>query len=145
MTINTFTILGNLTRDIELRYTSKGTPVATYAVAVNNHWYDEAGRHEQTDFIPVTTYGNQAQSDARFLKKGSSVSVMGRIRSWYKSDEKKGGFKFEAFQVEYLGSRSQNAATQAADADRVAPSNADDSEHAQWVRDYENAALGRNG
>ena len=140
MSINVFTIVGNLTRDIELRYTTKGTPVATYAVAVNNYWYDDAGRHDQTDFIPVTTYGNQAQSDAKYLKKGSPVAVAGRIRSWYKKETQKGGFKFEAFQVDYLGLKSHGNSTQSAEADNAGNCLPDDSEHAQWLRDYDSAA-----
>ena len=81
--INTFTIVGNVTKDVELRYTPSGTPAVTFTVAVDNVYYDRDGKkHEETDFIPVTTYGKQAENDAKFLKKGSMVAVMGRIRSW---------------------------------------------------------------
>lgn len=69
--INTFTIVGNVTKDVELRYTASGTPSVTFTVAVDNVYYDRDGKkHEETDFIPVTTYGKQAENDAKFLKKG---------------------------------------------------------------------------
>ena len=109
--INTFTIVGNVTKDVELRYTPSGTPSVTFTVAVDNVYFDRDGKkHEETDFIPVTTYGKQAENDAKFLKKGSTVAVMGRIRSWYKQAERKGGFNFEAERVQYLGRPSGNRA-----------------------------------
>ena len=73
--INTFTIVGNVTKDVELRYTPSGTPSVTFTVAVDNVYFDRDGKkHEETDFIPVTTYGKQAENDAKFLKKGSTVA-----------------------------------------------------------------------
>ncbi|CAB1371335.1 protein of unknown function (plasmid) [Denitratisoma oestradiolicum] len=51
--INTFTIVGNVTKDVELRYTPSGTPAVTFTVAVDNVYYDRDGKkHEETDFIP---------------------------------------------------------------------------------------------
>jgi single-strand DNA-binding protein len=102
--INGFYIVGNLTKDVELRFTPGGTPTTTYTVAVNNVWYSDGGvKHEECDFVPVTTYGKQAEADAKYLKKGTAVAVTGRIRSWYKKQENKGGFNFEATAVQYLG------------------------------------------
>lgn len=103
--INNFTIVGNVTKDLVMRTTPNGKATTTYIVAVNNVWYSEGGvKHEECDYIPVTTYGKQAEADVKFLKKGSKVAVMGKLRSWYKPDVKKGGFNFEAIDVQYLGS-----------------------------------------
>ncbi|UCF24784.1 MAG: single-stranded DNA-binding protein [Ralstonia sp.] len=134
--INTFTIIGNVTKDIELRYTGSGTPSVTYTVAVDNVWYDNNGtKHEECDFIPVTTYGKQAENDAKYLKKGSAVAVIGRIRSWYKQEERKGGFNFEAERVQYLGKPSGNGGRQGnAGTGNAGTGNA---EHDDWMRDYD--------
>ncbi len=132
MSINTFTIIGNVTKNLELRYTPGGTPVVTYTVAVNNIYTDGNGqRREEVDFIPVTTFGKQAENDAKYLGKGAPVAIQGRIRSWYKPDEKKGGFNFEAVHVQYLG-RGQQSGEQNA---TPAPP-ADD-----WAREYDAAQM----
>lgn len=129
--INTFTIIGNVTKDVELRYTPSGTPTVTYTVAVDNVWYDNNGtKHEECDFIPVTTYGKQAENDAKYLKKGSSVAVIGRIRSWYKKAENKGGFNFEAERVQYLGKPSGNRSSEG-------PAAGGNTENDEWMRDYD--------
>lgn len=137
--INTFTIVGNVTRDVELRHTPSGTPSVTFTVAVDNVYIDRDGKkHEETVFIPVTTYGKQAENDAKYLKKGSAVAVMGRIRSWYKPTERKGGFNFEAGCVQYLGKSIGNRAG----GDAGQQQGYGSTEHGEWMRDYENAEQG---
>ena len=129
--INNFTIVGTVTKDVELRYTPSGTATVTYSVAIDNVWYDNNGaKKEECDFIPVTTYGKQAENDAKFLKKGSPVAVSGRIHSWYKREENKGGFNFEAERVQYLGKPSGNRSSDAP-ADTCSPADDD------WVRSYD--------
>lgn len=131
--INNFTIIGNVTKDIELRYTGSGTPTATYTVAVDNVWYDSHGnKQEECDYIPVTTYGKQAENDAKYLKKGSMVAVSGRIRSWYKQEERRGGFNFEAERVQYLSKPSGGAG-------RGTQGSAANPEHDEWTRNYDAA------
>jgi single-strand DNA-binding protein len=115
MSINHFTIVGNITKDVELRHTPNGTATVTYIVAINNVYFDRDGnKHEEADFIPVTTYGKQAENDAKYLKKGTSVAVVGRIRSWYKKEDNKGGFNFEAERVQYLGKPTGQGVKEAA-------------------------------
>ena len=127
--INTFVIVGNVTKDFELRYTSSGTASATFTVAVNNIFYDRDGnKQEETDFIMVTSFGKQAENDAKFLRKGSQVAVSGRIRSWYKADEKKGGYNFHADTVQYLGRGSS-----------AEPAKATSKESDEWLEDHKRA------
>lgn len=127
MNLNLFILTGHVTRDPELRFTAKGTPCVTYTVATNVVRHDDDGkRHEHCDFVPVSTFGPQAERDAKYLKKGSAVAVEGRIESWWQPERKKGGFRFKAGRVQYLG-RSPN---------RPAPLDADQE---AWVRDYERA------
>ena len=79
-----------------------GIPALTYAVAVDNLWYDDDGKsHEECDFIPVSTTGKQRA--VKFLHKSSPVAVEGRLRSWWKAEESRGGFNFKAIRVQYLG------------------------------------------
>ena len=131
MNINHFIITGNVTRPLELRYTPKGTATVTYTVACNDFWYDEAGvKHEDCDYIPITTIGKQAERDAKYLGQGSPVAVEGRIQSWYQPAEKRGGFNFKALRVQYLGRpgapRSETATQGSGEVD-------------DWMRDYERA------
>jgi single-strand DNA-binding protein len=146
MSINAFTINGNLTKDVELRHLPNGKAVAKFVVAVNNIWYSDNGqKNEECDFIPVTTYGKQAENDAKFLKKGIGVIVTGRIRSWYQAESSKGGFNFEAKEVVYLGKPSNsNAASNSVDADGAGKNTGDEAEM-DWVGQYDNYENQSNG
>ena len=102
--INCFTVAGNLTRDVELGFTPKGTAVANYTVACNDVYHDDDGmRHEIATFLPITTYGKQAQNDVAYLEKGSTVAVMGRISSWSDPKTRTSGIALEGQRVQYLG------------------------------------------
>lgn len=91
---NEFTIWGRVTKDPVLRKTPGGIPTVTFVVAVNDNFPN--GRKNPTcDFIPVTSYGDQAEKDVAMLKKGDDVGVKGTIRSWYDEKSGKGGFNFE--------------------------------------------------
>ena len=85
MYLNKALIIGNLTRDPELRSLPSGIQVATFGVATNRVWKDKDGaRQENTDFHNVVVFGRQAETTAQYLKKGSMVLVEGRMqtRSW---------------------------------------------------------------
>lgn len=108
--INSFTVIGRVTKDVQLRYLPNGTALVNYAVAVSDVWYDKEGdRQEACDFIPISVYGPQAENDAKYLKKGDQVAVTGAIRSWYKAKENKGGFNFVADKVLYLSKAGGHA------------------------------------
>ena len=144
--INEFIIDGNVTKDVELRYTPRGTPVATYAVAVDDVTGVGDDRRETTNYIPVTTYGRQAENDARYLKKGSGVTVFGKISSWYKPEQKKGGFNFEAKRVIYRSksssaspSASPNASPSAEPEPPSSLQNTGSMSADEWLDDYNQA------
>lgn len=85
MNLNKVFILGNLTRDPELRQTPSGQTVCSYAVATNRFYNDSAGqRQKQAEFHNVVSWGRQAEVVSQYLKKGSTVLVEGRLqtRSW---------------------------------------------------------------
>lgn len=83
---NTVTIVGNLTREPELRFTPSGQATATFGVAVNRTWTDRASqeRREQTSFFDVVCWGTLAENAATSLSRGTRVVVSGRLdqRSW---------------------------------------------------------------
>ena len=82
---NKVILMGNLTRDPELRYTPKGTAVARVGLAVNRVWRTETGENrEETTFVDCDAYGRQAETLCQYLKKGNPVLIEGRLRlhSW---------------------------------------------------------------
>lgn len=79
---NKVILIGNLTRDPELRYTPKGTAVAKIGLAVNRSWKDaESGEmREEVTFIDVTAFGRQAETVAQYVKKGRPLMIEGRLK-----------------------------------------------------------------
>jgi single-strand DNA-binding protein len=92
---NEFRIHGNLTGQPRRGVTGGGVTTAFYVVAAAHRFQTEAGTQTSTDFIPIVTYGKQAENDLKYLAKGKEVSIRGRIRSWYDSEKGRGGFSFE--------------------------------------------------
>jgi len=94
MYLNKAIVIGNLTRDPELKTLPSGAAVCTLGVATNRVWKDKDGaKQESTEYHNVVVFGRQAETSAQFLKKGQSVMVEGRIqtRSW---DDKDGSKKY---------------------------------------------------
>lgn len=92
MNLNVVYIAGNLTRDIELKYTPSGTAVADFTVANNRKYKDREGNlQDETSFIGVTAFGKTAELCAQYLFKGSPILVEGRLKqeSWESKDGKK--------------------------------------------------------
>jgi single-strand DNA-binding protein len=80
-TLNKVILLGNLTRDPELRHTPQGTAVCALGLAVNRRFTTAAGEgRDETCFVDVDVWGRQAQSCASYLRKGSPALVDGRLR-----------------------------------------------------------------
>lgn len=91
MYLNKAMVFGNLTRDPELRALPNGTQVAAFGLATNRVYNDKDGnRQEQTEFHNVTVFGKQAENCAKYLGKGASAYVEGRLqtRSWEKDGHK---------------------------------------------------------
>ncbi|MCK4496416.1 MAG: single-stranded DNA-binding protein, partial [Candidatus Aminicenantes bacterium] len=77
--MNRIILIGNLTRDPELRYTPEGTSVASFTVAVNRSFVNREGERE-ADFIPVVVWQKRAETCTEYLMKGSQVAVDGRLQ-----------------------------------------------------------------
>ena len=78
---NKVILIGNLTRDPELRYSAKGTAIAKIGIAVNRRWRNEAGEwQEEVTYVDVDAFGRSAETIGQYLKKGRPIMVEGRLR-----------------------------------------------------------------
>ncbi len=120
MYLNKAIIIGNLTRDPEIRALPSGMQVCSFSVATNRVWKDKDGnKKESADFHNIVVFGRQAETCNQYLKKGQSVLVEGRIqtRSWddKTSGEKKYRTEIVADRVQFgpksLGGQSATART----------------------------------
>ncbi|HVZ59048.1 MAG TPA: single-stranded DNA-binding protein [Patescibacteria group bacterium] len=87
--LNRVQLIGNLTRDPELRYTPQGTAVCTFGLATNRSWTTDSGeKHEETEFHRIVAWNKLAELCSQFLVKGRKVYVEGRLatRSWTGQD-----------------------------------------------------------
>ena len=100
-------LMGNLTRDPELRYTPNGTAVTKLGIAVNRRYKTQTGEvKEETAFITVVVWAKQAETCSQFLSKGRPVFVEGRLqsRSWETQDgQKRTVLEVNASRVQFLG------------------------------------------
>ena len=105
MYLNKVMLIGNLTRDPELKSLPSGIKVCSFSIATNRVWKDKNGaRQESADYHNVVVFGRQAETVAQYMKKGSSIMVEGRIqtRSW---DDKNSGEK--KYRTEIVAERTQ--------------------------------------
>jgi single-strand DNA-binding protein len=138
-TINSVVLVGNLTRDPELRHTPSGMAVCSLRLAVNTRRKDQATGEwgEKPNYFDITVWGQQGENCAQYLAKGRQVGVQGRLewREWDAQDgTKRQAVEVVADSVQFLGSRGEGeggggqfvpagAATQSAD---FPPAAADD-------------------
>jgi len=107
--MNKVFIMGNLTRDPELRYVPSGAAVTNFTVASNRVYKDKTGeKKEDVSFVKVIVWGKMAETCGEYLTKGRPVLVEGRLqsRSWEGQDgQKKNTLEVIALNVQFLGSR----------------------------------------
>jgi single-strand DNA-binding protein len=137
--INRVVLVGNLTKDPELRHTPSGTSVCKLRLAVNSRQKDASTGEwgEKPNYFDVTVWGNQGENCAKFLAKGRAVGVDGRLdwREWEAQDgTKRQAVEVIADTVQFLGSRDsaggegerQFVPAGAASGDDFPPAGADD-------------------
>ena len=111
--INRVVLVGNLTRDPELRHTPGGTPVCNLGIAVNGRRRDESGNWvDKPNFFRISVFGNQAENCAQYLSKGRPVAIDGRLewREWETQDgAKRQAVDIIADSVQFLGSREEGS------------------------------------
>jgi single-strand DNA-binding protein len=106
--LNKALLIGNLTRDPELRYTPQGAAVCEFAIAINRSFTSKTGeKKEEVSFIDIVTWARTAELCAEYLKKGRPVFVEGRLTQdrWEQPDgQKRSRIRVTAERVQFLGS-----------------------------------------
>ena len=104
--LNKVFMIGNLTRDPELRYVPSGAPVATFGLAVNRTYVTQHGdKKDEVCFVRIVVFGKQAESCSQYLTKGRPVFVEGRLqyRAWEQDGQKRSTLDIVADRVQFLG------------------------------------------
>ena len=122
---NKVILMGNLTRDPEVKYTSGGTAIAKLGMAINRTWTNKEGqKQEETTFVDVDAFGRQAEVIGQYLKKGRPVMIEGRLKLDQWDDKQTGqkrsklGVTLEGFQ--FLDSRGEGGGGQGYQSDTPA-------------------------
>ena len=117
--LNKIFIIGNLTKDPELRYTPTGIAVANLRIAVNRKYKDKAGElKEEVCYVTATTWDKQAEVCNQYLKKGRPVFIEGRLqsRSWEDaSGQKRNTIDIRVERVQFLGSAKEGGVAHSAE------------------------------
>jgi single-strand DNA-binding protein len=105
---NKIILIGNLTRDPELKYTPQGTPVTSFRIAVNSRLSQEK---QETLFIDVIAFGRVAETSNEYLTKGSSVLVEGRLheRRWETDGQSRIKYEVLANTVRFLSKKEKDS------------------------------------
>ena len=122
--MNKVFLIGRLTRDPELRYTSGNVPVARFTVAVNRTFTNQAGERE-ADFINIVVWRKQAENVKNYLKQGSQVAIDGRIQTGsYDAQDGTKRYTTEvvADNVQFLDTKASRENSYQAPAQNVTPS-----------------------
>ncbi|HKS03837.1 MAG TPA: single-stranded DNA-binding protein [Chthoniobacterales bacterium] len=120
--LNKVLLLGNVTRDPEIRYTPKGSAVCDLGVAVNRAYTTDSGeKREEVTFVDVTLWGRTAEVASEYLKKGRPVFVEGRLQmdTWddKQTGQKRTRLRVVAENMQLLGGRPQGGGGGGADAE----------------------------
>lgn len=109
--LNKCFLIGNLTRDPELRTTPKGTVICSFGLAVNRQYRDEAGASkDETTFVDIEAWGKQGELVAKYLTKGKPCMIEGRLRfdEWTDktTQQKRSKLKVVLDNVQFLGAKT---------------------------------------
>ena len=127
--LNKCFLIGNLTRDPELRVTPKGTSIASFGLAINRQSKNADGSHaDDVTFVDIEAWGKQAELVAKYLAKGSPCMVEGRLRldSWEdkNTQQKRSRLKVVLENVQFLGARSNGTPAEVREGEQAPPDQA---------------------
>lgn len=149
--LNKVLLIGNLTKDPELRYTPQGTAVVNLRMAVNRRFKDKTGaQKDEACFITVVVWDKQAEICNQYLQKGRPVFIEGRLqsRSWQdNAGQKRNVVEVRAERVQFLGYSQQGkvaAADMGAEKKEMPAEEAIDSTGSAWLEDGAEDALDAN-
>jgi single-strand DNA-binding protein len=109
--LNRCTFIGNVTRDIEMRYAPSGDAIANFSIAVNETWKDKQGvKQERAEFINIVAYRKLAEIIGEYVKKGSSIYIEGKMqtRKWENDGVTRYATEIIADQMQMLGGKGSN-------------------------------------
>lgn len=112
--LNKAFLMGNLTRDPEMRYTPSGTAIASFGIAINRKWKgadDEA--KEETCFVEISMFGKRGEIISENFSKGDPIFIAGRLQfqQWETKDgQKRSALKVVAEDFQFIGGKSKEAA-----------------------------------
>ena len=128
--LNKVMLIGHLGRDPELRYTSSGTPVCNFSLAVSRRWTGRDGQQQdETDWFRVTAWNKLAETCANYLAKGRQVYIEGRVRldTYTGQDgQERANLAVTAFEMQMLGSRRDQGMSGESMEDGGAPAEAEE-------------------
>lgn len=106
---NQVTLVGNLTRDVEVKYLQSGSAVCEMGLAVNERVKRKDGWEDQTTFVDVTLFGRTAEVAGEYLEKGSPVLIVGKLKldQWEQDGKKRSKLKVVGDQLQMLGSKGE--------------------------------------
>ena len=122
--LNAVFLIGNLTRDPELRTTPKGTSIAAFGLAINRQSKNADGSHaDETTFVDIEAWGKQADLVAKYLARGAPAMIEGRLKldEWTDktSGQKRRRLKVVLENVQFLGARSNGTPDEVRDGEQV--------------------------
>ncbi|MBT7651608.1 MAG: single-stranded DNA-binding protein [Opitutae bacterium] len=126
--LNKVLLIGNLTRDPDVRMMSNGRPVCNFGLALNRNYKDSEGnRKEEVTFVDVECFGPRAEAVAKFFTKGRSIFVEGRLKldQWEsKEGEKRSAIRVVLDNFEFVDSKQDGASNQSRNIEMSAPTTA---------------------
>lgn len=110
--LNKVILVGNLTRDPEVKYTPKGNAVGDLSLAINDSYKAADGSIKETvTYVDIEVWGRQAETCKEYLNKGSSVLIEGKLKleQWEQEGKKRSKLKVRADRVQFLSTRRQSS------------------------------------
>lgn len=111
--VNMVIIAGNLTKDVEVKYTNSSTAIATFSVAVNERWKDKDGQtKEKAHFIDCDAWGKTGENIGKYFKRGDPIMVVGKLnfQQWEKDGQKRSKLTVTVDRFEFVGGSKDRAA-----------------------------------
>ena len=123
--LNKVLLIGNLTRDPDVRMMSNGRPVCNFGLALNRSYKDaEGNRKDETTFVDVESFGPRAEAVGRFFTKGRAIFIEGRLKldQWEsKEGEKRSALKVVLDSFEFVDSKQEGGSTAPRNTEQTAP------------------------
>lgn len=120
--MNRVFLMGNLTRDVEIRHLANNTAVGSFGLAVTRRYMSNGEKKEETAFVDCTAWGKTAEIAGQYLRKGSKVAVEGRLKldQWEDKQTKQNRSKLHVVveNLEFVGSKGDGEQRQSAPAAR---------------------------